>query len=88
MMNERIKKIAEEAGFIFWGNESWKPEGAVIDWASDYDQEFDKFTQLIIQECVSTCEKQVAGAVGTYAGVHNSAVCSCVKGIKDHFGVE
>lgn len=52
-MNERIRFLAETAGFCFWEDESWKPEGAVIDWASDYSKEFDIFVKLIISECMN-----------------------------------
>jgi hypothetical protein len=50
-MNENFKKLAEEAGFVFWGSEKWKPEGAVIDWSCNYEEEFKKFGELVVQEC-------------------------------------
>lgn len=50
-------KIAQEAGFIFWGNEKWKPEGAIIDWGSDYDEELQKFGELVVRRCIDICEK-------------------------------
>ena len=49
-MNERIRFLAEKAGFIFWGSEEWKPEGAVIDWSCDYSKEFEAFAELLIRE--------------------------------------
>ncbi len=57
-MNERIKQLAEEAGFILWEDESWKPEGAIIDWSSNYDDVLDRYTELIVQECMDICKKQ------------------------------
>jgi len=42
-----IKELAEEAGFSMWENESWKPEGEVVDWASKYDKELVKFYHLV-----------------------------------------
>lgn len=54
-MNPKIKEIAEEAGFCFWGNEDWKPHGAIIDWSADYDREFQKYTELLIRECAEIC---------------------------------
>jgi hypothetical protein len=51
-MNERIKQLAEEAGFIFWGDEHWKPEDALIDWSMDYDSELKKFAELLVRECL------------------------------------
>ena len=50
-MNERFKELAEQAGFVMWADESWKPEGAVIDWSSNYDNELAKFAELIVLEC-------------------------------------
>lgn len=49
-MNEKIKQLAEEAGFILWRDEHWNP-GDVVDWASRYDDELQKFAELIVQKC-------------------------------------
>jgi hypothetical protein len=49
-MNERIKQLAEQAGFVLWQDESWNP-GDVIDWSLRYDDEFKKFAELIVDEC-------------------------------------
>jgi len=50
-MKERIRELAVQAGFVMWADESWKPEGAVIDWSSNYDNELAKFAELIVREC-------------------------------------
>jgi hypothetical protein len=42
-----IKDLAEDAGFCMWGDESYKPEGDVVDWASKYDNELVKFYHLV-----------------------------------------
>jgi len=47
-----IKKLAEQAGFVMWADESWKPEGAIIDWSSNYDKELERFAELIVRECI------------------------------------
>ena len=49
-MNERIKELAEKAGFVLWGDELWSP-GDTIDWSSRYDDELVKYTDLVIQMC-------------------------------------
>ena len=49
-MNERIKKLAEQAGFCMWKDEPWNP-GDVIDWSCRYDKELEKFAELIIKDC-------------------------------------
>ena len=46
-----IKELAEQAGFVMWADESWKPEGQVVDWSFDYDNELAKFAELIVREC-------------------------------------
>ena len=51
-MNERIKELAEKAGFVLWGTESWNP-GDAIDWSCRYDDELTKYTELIVRECAS-----------------------------------
>ena len=49
-MNDRIKELAEHAGFVLWGDEEWNP-GDTVDWSSRYDDELEKFAQLIVEEC-------------------------------------
>ena len=55
-MNPRIKELAEQAGFCFWEDEEWKPHGSIIDWSAQYDKEFQKYTELLINECISSFE--------------------------------
>lgn len=49
-MNERIKELAQESGFVFWGDESWGPGKGHIDWSSNYDEELVKFAELLKEE--------------------------------------
>ena len=49
-MNDKIKELADKAGFVLWGEEIWNP-GDAIDWSSRYDEELTKFAQLIVKEC-------------------------------------
>ena len=82
-MNEQIKQIAEQAGFILWADEPWG-RGQTVDWSCNYDAELEKFAELIVQECAEICER-----IGTipYSGVsHDHA--ECAKEIQRHFGVE
>jgi len=44
---EEIRDLAEEAGFCMWRDESYKPEGEVVDWACKYDKELIKFYHLV-----------------------------------------
>ena len=54
-MNEKIKELAEKAGFVLWGTESWNP-GDTVDWSCRYDDELIKYTELIVKECMSYME--------------------------------
>lgn len=50
-MKKEYQKLAKEAGFIFWKNESWKPDGQIIDWSCNYDEEIQVLIDLVIKEC-------------------------------------
>lgn len=52
-MNNLIRKLAKEAGFIFWENESWKPKDAIIDWSTNYDEDLVRYTRLVVEECLN-----------------------------------
>jgi hypothetical protein len=56
MMNERIKELAEQAGFVFWDNEDWKPTNSGIDWACNYDDQMELFVKLLIIDVFQTQE--------------------------------
>ncbi len=62
-MQQRIKDLAEQAGFALWEDEEWKPHGEVIDWSSRYDDELEKLVHLVVQECceVAHCNFHVGG---------------------------
>ena len=67
----------EQAGFEMWADESWKPEGAIIDWSSDYNKELEKFAELIVRECADWIDSNV-GMVDEEAR----------QDLLKHFGVE
>ena len=80
-MNERIRQLAKQAGFVLWKDESWNP-GDVIDWSCRYDDEFKKFAQLIVGECAEIAKHNVMN-ISTYADAE-----FVDQQIKQHFGVE
>ena len=86
-MNERIRFLAEKAGFVFWGSEECKPEGAVIDWSCDYSKEFEAFTELLIKECAVLLEKDGVANYDEDTDVYNKLIQES-KWIKEYFGVE
>jgi hypothetical protein len=49
---DKIKELAEEAGFAMWGKEKYKPDGAVVDWACEYDDELVRFYSLVRKQAV------------------------------------
>lgn len=49
-MKKKHKKLLRKAGFCFWRDETWKPPGAIIDWATDYDKEIVKFIKLLTKQ--------------------------------------
>jgi hypothetical protein len=45
-VNKTYWDLAKKAGFVFWDDD--EGNGRVIDWASDYDEEFQLYTDLVI----------------------------------------
>ena len=80
-MNKRIKELAEQAGFMLWGKETWNP-GDVVDWSARYDEELEKFAELIVRECVRYFNEDYQRDFDTLWRE------DLTKGIKEHFGVE
>ena len=48
-MKKIVKELAEQAGFVFWTNEEWKPKGATVDWSLNYDKELERFFELAVE---------------------------------------
>jgi hypothetical protein len=84
-MNERIKYLAEQAGFM----DSWFSESG-----DDCERELKKFAQLIVKECIDKIETYRI-PVGNSAARYRLAcewtydALKEIRGeIKEHFGVE
>lgn len=89
-MNERIRKLAEQVGYK---STRW-------DTTEQFEQFLDEFAELIIQECVSQCEKVASHAdkmakskfVTDEGRMLNEGMWggakNCGVWIKKHFGVE
>ena len=84
-MNERIKQLAEVAGFVLWQDESWNP-GDVIDWSCRYDDEFKKFAELIVRETLNEMGEQM-GKFGDDQS-NNPTWYKSMEAVEKHFGVE
>ena len=72
-MNERIRKLAEQAGFNHMGI------GLVIG-IEEYHQ---KFAELIVQECISKLDEEIYRSID---GDGDEAWHDLI--LKEHFGVE
>jgi hypothetical protein len=71
-MTDKIKEFIEQAG-IYPGSGQDSAEILV---------------NMVLRECLKEIEKNYVGAIGTYAGCHNTAVKRCSTNIKDRFGIE
>ena len=78
MMNERIKELAEQAGFIDRGTNHTA--------YMNFDHE--KFAELIIEECLRMCDcAEVSLLEHSYPREADGAASVKIF-IKEHFGVE
>jgi hypothetical protein len=80
-MNERIRELALQANMTFNGTDLSGSIGRV----QCYEDELEKFAELIVRECVSVVQRQYNGDLesGYYRGLF-----SATEIIKEHFGVE
>ena len=76
-MNERIKELAEQAGFVDKGNN--------ITAYLNFDHE--KFAELVVQECIGIVENLPAGYKDYRDQIEDAFRRDCVVELKDHFGV-
>lgn len=91
-MNDHIKRLAEEAGFILWSDEKWNP-GETIDWASNYDKAIVKYTELVVRECINRIETYEIPVSNSLIGDRASewtydALKKIRDDIKETFGVK
>jgi len=70
MMNERIRQLYYECQ----------------DESQSTEQCYQKFAELIVQECVGVCESMQL--IGPYKEVQDATLKDAVVQIKQHFGVE
>jgi hypothetical protein len=75
-MNERIKQLAEQAG---WGKGETHDDCMQC---SPFDKE--KFAELIVRECAEHLESSVL----VPNSEHSRVKWKCIRAIKEHFGVE
>ena len=83
-MNERIKELVEQAGFIYF--QSDEDSNTPIDWSCDYTEELEKFAELIIKECAK--QSMLIGRYHDINGITPDLAIAIAVGLKKHFGVE
>ena len=83
-MNERIQELAREAGLKHHNwitNESNVKDG---DFKYPRLEDYEKFAELIVRECVQVCADRGAH----HDGLYSDWADDCSKRIGKHFGVE
>jgi hypothetical protein len=80
-MNERIKYLAEQAGFM----DSWFSESG-----DDCERELKKFAELIVEECIGCARGAgLRDDVALKNGLgFNDGISEVVVNIQKHFGIE
>ena len=79
-MNERIKELAEQAD-EYADTKLQMPGEYHSDW---HDVRDEKFSELIVQECIETLNKRFMGDLNR----EDMEVRRCIDDVKKHFGVE
>lgn len=89
-MNERIKKLAEQAGLEFDDDEALEFGEEIYYVTKKY---MGKFVELIVKECVQTLSDNTPerftneSAEEDWDKGYDRAMKDCVHHIKEHFGV-
>lgn len=83
-MNQKIKELADEAGFM----DSWFSESG-----DDCERELKKFAELIIRECTRACTEDTLDArvrICTHENLdhRDSIEVQCANRILKRFGIE
>ena len=86
-MNEQIQELAKRAGFIFWEDEPWKPDGAIIDWAAQYDKEIETFSNLMVQRFLDLIGDQIISLGYLEDDAGKETLYDFKEVVKKYFGV-
>ena len=83
-MNERILKLAEQAGLKV---ESWMTNPPKPFQILGSTEQFEKFAELIVRECMLCCERVISDPVPESVDTWLNGGSQCIDEIKQHFGV-
>ncbi len=87
-MNERIKELAKQTGFILWADEDWKPEGETIDWSTNYDNELVKLVELIVRECNQAVLEVPLYYKDYRDQIERAVIHDCARAVLEKFGIK
>jgi len=80
-MNERIKELAVQAKIEFTYDPTEKP---IRVFAECWEDELEKFAELILKETISVLQKRFMGDLNR----EDMEVRRCIEDVKKHFGIE
>jgi hypothetical protein len=75
-MNDWIKALAEQAGWM------------IGDEVEGFNTRLEKFTQLIVRECLVCCEQVISDPVPKDVDTWLNGGSQCMAEIRYHFGIE
>jgi hypothetical protein len=85
-MHEKIKELANKAGFVMWEEDEKPWNDDVIDWSSTYDKELQEYTKLVVLECAKVARQDILSRSGMNQQYDGRVITE--DAIKKHFGIE
>lgn len=82
-MNEKIKALATQAGMVMYPTGLGISENTI--WG---DRNIAKFAELLIQECMTCCERVISDPVPSAVDTWLNGGLQCIDEIKHNFGIE
>lgn len=86
-MNERIKQLAEQAGFYFYDMHDVDGEDLGETIEADSWTSAAKFAELIVRECIGRCEQVISDPVPESVDTWLNGGSQCIQEIEQHFGI-
>ena len=87
-MNERIKALVKQAGGRFSTHTLTSYPAQHRESIELWDQNIEKFAELIVRECIGCCEQAISDPVPKSVDTWLNGGSQCIDEIKQRFGVE
>ena len=87
-MNELIKELVRQAGGHFSTHTLTSYPAQHRESIQLWDQNIEKFAELIVRECIGCCEQAISDPVPESVDTWLNGGEQCIDEIKQHFGVE